>query len=102
MVVSPQQITRIIKYQIHQMLMYVLNEVWMGGKNMVKYVISIWNKIYDSFNNQILFQSNVYDQCSNESIYQLISTHDGETWSHPPLDIGRLYLGDVSKNHLSP
>ena len=64
------------------------------------YYSRIGASVYDSFNNQILFQSNVYDQSSNESIYQLISTNDGLTWNNPPLDIGRLYLGDVGKNHL--
>ena len=64
-----------------------------------KYYSRIGGSVYDSFNNQILFQSNVYDQSSNETIYQIISTDDGETWSNP-LDIGRLYLGNVGTNHL--
>eukprot|EP01084_Bolivina_argentea_P221132 374616_1 len=56
--------------------------------------------VYDSINNRIIFQSNVYDQTINESIFQLTSDDDGITWNNPPLDVGRLYLPDVGVNHL--
>eukprot|EP01084_Bolivina_argentea_P034085 63063_1 len=54
--------------------------------------------VYDSFNNVIIFQSVVYGQTSNQTVYQIKSTNSGQTWSKP-IDIGRLYLGQsIYKN----
>eukprot|EP01084_Bolivina_argentea_P214935 364848_1 len=66
-----------------------------------KYYSRVGASVYDSFNNRILFQSNVYDQTTNETVFQLSSNDGGITWSYPPLDVGRLFLKNgVGTNHL--